>query len=346
MVVKFSDWIAGHHPKFESLTESVVLIMSRLLKDANIPYLAVSGRTKSIKDCLAKVDRKNYKHPITEMTDISGVRIIVYFDYDIEKISRLIETNFNVDKINSSNRDDLLSVNEVGYRSVHYVCDLGKDRIRLTENRNLEGLKLEFQVRTVLQHAWAELAHDRNYKFTGDLPKHIERKLFLLAALMETADNGFSELSKEIDEYLRRVAEATAQGSLDIEINSLSIDEYVTQWAKDNKFRIEQMKNRESYSELVRELKDFGVTTLEGLQAIIPERYAEECRDDSSTVLGIVRDWMMLSDPEGFLENVNVEWSLVQDDMKKFHLFISAEQINALDRALGVEDNWEAPQTN
>jgi ppGpp synthetase/RelA/SpoT-type nucleotidyltranferase len=267
--LKFADWLEQNHSRFESLTE-VTLIVTRLLKDASIPYLTINGRTKSVSDCVGKLRRKNYKNPIHQMTDISGIRIVVYFDYDIDRVNELIEANFAVDEDNSSNRDELLLVNEVGYRSVHYVCDLGQDRVRLRENQALQGLKFEFQVRTVLQHAWAELAHDRNYKFTGKLPKQIERKLFLLAGLMETADNGFSELSKEIDSYVDSISTSAARGRLDIEVNSLSLDEFVRSWCEKHGVPLEYVRNRDGYSDLIKELKQYGVRTLKDLQGTIP----------------------------------------------------------------------------
>lgn len=36
-----------------------------------------------------------------------------------------------------------------------------------------EGLYCEVQIRSLLQHAWAEIEHDRNYKFSGILPKEL-----------------------------------------------------------------------------------------------------------------------------------------------------------------------------
>jgi hypothetical protein len=263
----------------------------------------------------------------------------VYFDYDIDRVNEIIEDNFAVDRNNSSNRDNLLLVNEVGYRSVHYVCDLGADRIRLRENKLLQGLKFELQVRTVLQHAWAELAHDRNYKFTGQLPKPIERKLFLLAGLMETADNGFSELSKAIDSYVETVSSSAAKGRLDIEINALSLDEFVSSWAEKAGVPLEEIRNRESYSDLVRELRQFGVHNLEELQRIIPSAYAENFGTEPSTVLGVVRDWMILSDPQRFLTNVNVEWLLARSDVDRYSRLLSANDLHAVESALGVGDD-------
>ncbi|NEJ11131.1 GTP pyrophosphokinase, partial [Rhizobium leguminosarum] len=117
---KFNEWIVKNHPRYVSLTQSVELIVTQLLKDAEIPHLTVVGRTKSPEKCIEKVTRKGYRNPVEQLTDISGVRIVVYFDYDVQAVSDLIEASFSVDYGNSSNRDDLLAVNEVGYRSVHY----------------------------------------------------------------------------------------------------------------------------------------------------------------------------------------------------------------------------------
>ena len=46
----------------------------------------------------------------------------------------------------------------------------------LPEMKLFSGIPFEIQVRTILQHAWAEFAHDRNYKFRGVLPDVIARR--------------------------------------------------------------------------------------------------------------------------------------------------------------------------
>jgi ppGpp synthetase/RelA/SpoT-type nucleotidyltranferase len=338
--ILFPDWISQNHHRFRSLTTSVQLIVESLLKDEGIPYLAITGRTKSEADCLDKVRRKRYVRPLDQLTDISGIRIVVYFDYDVERVSDLITANFNVDEDNSSNRDELMSVNEVGYRSVHYVCDLGEARTQLREHLALKGLKFEFQVRTVLQHAWAELAHDRNYKFSGQLPKEIERKLFLLAALMETADNGFSELSREVDAYMEKVSASTAGGRLAIEVNSITVEEFVKQWAFAHEVELEEIKNRDAYKALLKELEQYGIRTIDELNKIVPPNYKHHGR---TTVLGVVRDWMLISNPLHFISNVQAEWSLMTSDLDKYEDFLTRDQLAALENHFNVVDDDHSP---
>ncbi|TAZ80020.1 GTP pyrophosphokinase [Rhizobium ruizarguesonis] len=335
---KFSEWIVKHHPKYVSLTQSVELIMTQLLKDAEIPHLTVVGRTKSPEKCIEKVNRKGYRNPVEQLTDISGVRIVVYFDYDVQAVGELIEASFSVDYDNSSNRDDLLAVNEVGYRSVHYVCDLGVDRVKLQEHKALGGLKFEFQVRTVLQHAWAELAHDRNYKFSGKLPNRLERKLNLLAGLMETADAGFSDLSREIDNYVASVSESAAGGELEIEINALSVEGFVRQWAQAEGLTFQELESRDHIDYLLHELKQFDISTLNELKNIIPDDYAENIPDRRITVLGAVRDWMIISDPDKFMQQVSVNWGLEDEDFQLYVKYLTNEQIDDLMRYMGLTD--------
>ncbi len=233
-------WLDTVLPKHKTLTNTVVSIVESLLEHHGIDYLAVSGRTKRIESIKEKIRRKSYRHPDKQMTDLSGIRIIANYESDVDRISKLIESAFNVDEENSLPKDHLLDTDQIGYRSVHYVCDLGDTRATLPEFSGLAGIKFEFQVRTVLQHAWAELAHERTYKFAGQLPKSIERNLYLYAGMLELADKGFDELSDEIDQYIEEFAKRTSRGDFDIEINSITLDEYIEKWRKGAKFELEE----------------------------------------------------------------------------------------------------------
>jgi putative GTP pyrophosphokinase len=80
-----------------------------------------------------------------------------------------------------------------------------------------------------LQHAWAEIEHDRNYKFSGILPKGIQRRFNLLAGTLELVDNEFEQISEEIEKYSQEVSAKTKIGELNIPINSTSLTQYMTE---------------------------------------------------------------------------------------------------------------------
>lgn len=309
-------WLNSILPAHKRLTESVVTILENLFKSKEIDYLSVSGRTKERKSALEKIERKSYKKPADQMTDLSGIRVIAFFESDIEKISEIIASSFNVDKANSLNQDERLSVDQIGYRSVHFVCDLGNVRTKLPEFESLDGLKFEIQVRTVLQHAWAELAHDRNYKFSGKLPPTIERSLYLYAGMLEIADKGFSQLSREIDGYIRAVHEKNNIGELDYPIDAISLQEFVNSWAEKNNIKLSNVLYKHGLDDLIVELEQYGIRTARDLNDIIPVGYAETCKEIgySSNIFGYVRDWMVINDWKGMLDRVEFDWVLDPDE--------------------------------
>ncbi|MBP2534087.1 GTP pyrophosphokinase [Agrobacterium tumefaciens] len=318
------SWLNDAIPRHTRLTDSVVAITKNLLEDNSIDFLSVTGKTKNIESVKEKIKRKNYKRPSVDMTDISGVRIILFVESDITKVSSIVSSSFEVDSKNSSNKDRALLSNQVGYRSVHYVCDLGKERAKLPEFRGLDGLKFEFQIRTVLQHAWAELAHDRSYKFRGNLPDELQRSLYLHAGLLEIADKGFSEIAQGIDIYAAELNKSYKDGNLDFPIDSISLTEFIENWSKNHNFPLEDTYVHSELNELIRELHGFEIDTVSQLEELIPENYSEVANrlGIQTNIYGLVRDWMIIRDVDKIM-NLGVKWILDDPiaDPKTFECF-------------------------
>lgn len=331
------QWIEAAIKRHQDLTNTVVTIIENLLRKEGIDYLAVSGRTKDITSIKQKVQRKGYKDPERQMTDISGVRVIVYLESDVAKVSRIIEASFRIDRENSSNKDTALSPDQNGYRSVHYVCDLGPTRGDIAEYSHLGGLKVEIQVRTVLQHAWAELSHDRKYKFFGKLPQAMERQLFLFAGMLEVADKGLDNLSAEMDEYLASVEDKSAAGNLDIEVNSLTLPQFMADWSKRESF---PLKGTSRPDGIVEELRQFGVTTLQELNDIIPKKYAATLKKvgESTSIYGAIRDWMTIADHRKLKKAVKVSWTLTDMDAQIYATLMSKEDYEDVRRTFEWEE--------
>lgn len=209
----------------------------------------------------------------------------------------------------------------------------------MPEYKNLTNLKFEIQVRTVLQHAWAELSHDRNYKFRGVLPSNLERRLFLMSGLLEIADNSINELSTLIDQYISNVDESTSKGNLDISINSLSINSFIDDWSKKNNLKIDKLRTEEDYQKIINELKDFGITTLSELNEIIPNQYNIKLRDEDINVYGVIRDWMTISDPIKLITKVKPSWALEESDLDLYSEFLDDDKIEYLRRNISYPED-------
>lgn len=161
----------------------------------------VQARPKSIVSFTNKIISKDkYQNPLVDMTDLCGARVIVHFQSQVEKICNFIKENFEIDEANSLDLKSKLKVNEFGYRSVHYIITPKKDSI-LDEpiDDKFKSLKAEVQVRTLAEHVWADISHDRIYKTDLIIPDEWKREAARLSAMLENADNAFAGMSAEID---------------------------------------------------------------------------------------------------------------------------------------------------
>ncbi len=199
-------------PLFDRTCGNIKDALSIFLSDQQIPYLTISSRVKEFDSFFEKIDRKSYENPFDETEDFCGIRVILYYLTDISKVIQIIEKEFDVQ--NNENKSDNLDVNEFGYRSHHFIVKI-KDRWLESPNyRGLKDIKIEIQVRTVLMHAWAEIEHKLGYKNKDQVPNDLKRKLFLISAKLEEADNQFQELTADIGQYKKMlVTKAIKEGS-------------------------------------------------------------------------------------------------------------------------------------
>jgi putative GTP pyrophosphokinase len=298
------QWYKQRVPLYAGLTEVVATTISKLLKVHNIDYLALESRTKALESVIEKIDRKEYSSP-DDITDLAGVRVIAYIETDIEKIGNLLAEAFQIHADKSLNKSEELGTDQIGYRSVHFVCELGKNRTGLPEFSAYKGLIFEVQVRTVLQHAWAEIEHDRNYKFTGVLPAPIRRRLYLLAGMLEIVDREFASLAQEVDAYASGLKTIAKSGELrKVEITSLSLQEFLKtkiQMAKDITVKPSAVH---SFDVVVKELNQFGAAIVGDLDALFTADLFAALKQSvkTTTEIGLIRKAMMYADLERYFD--------------------------------------------
>jgi putative GTP pyrophosphokinase len=303
-------WYSENKIVYEQLSKKVESIIQEILIDQKIPIHAIYSRAKEIDSFSKKIEDTKYNNPILQITDLSGIRIIAYVESDLDKISKIIEDHFEIDKENSIDKSKSLGTDKVGYRSIHFIGKLPNDRIKLPEYKKFGDLCFEIQIRTILQHSWAEIEHDKNYKFSGELPNYLKRRFKVLAGVLELADREFNQIAFEIDKYSASVNADTKKGKLDINIDSTSIKSYL-----DIKFKelIANGLNPEFLGEnkeqkILIELKDFGITTLKELDNIIPSdflnkginQYLQNTTRNNYT--GLLRHLMLINDAEKYFK--------------------------------------------
>lgn len=304
-------WYEKQIPVFNSLAEIVATTLSAVLRANKVDFLAVSHRTKTLTSVIEKSVRKEYTE-LSEMTDIAGIRVITYIEHDVERAAKFIEEVFLVHLDKSIDKSQELSDDKFGYRSVHFVCELGDARVALPELAQFKGMVFEVQIRTVLQHAWAEIEHDRSYKFTGELPSPIRRRLNLLAGVLELADREFGLLAQEVDDYANQVKESAKSGSLEKEeLTSLSVSEYLKSSDKWPFANIDSRTDNTDLGGVIGELKRFGINTIDELDNLLSPSFLDCMKKyaPKTTLLGTFRRAMLFSDMERYFSKAwNKRW--------------------------------------
>ncbi len=297
-IQEISNWYDVNKDVYERFSKEISNIIEKILKKNNIPFHSISYRTKEKGSFLTKSQKEKYSNPMEEILDIAGIRIIAYTNQDVIKICEVIKNQFLVDADNSGDKAEILSEDRVGYLSVHFIVQLSKNRADLPEYEEFKDLKGEIQVRTLLQHAWAEIEHDKNYKFSGVLPKDIKRRFHLVAGVLEMMDKEFDSLSRDIDEYVQEIKEKTKEEDFNVDIDSTTLKEYLLY--KRSKKDIEFEDKGEVNYKVIDELKKFGFNKIKDIEKCLSNTEVE-IRDTSSA--GLLRDLMIISDAKKYFED-------------------------------------------
>ena len=192
---------AALQPRLVAVTEGYVALLRTLLDDAGIDYLSVTGRTKSVASFAAKATRTLdgrpvYADPLEQVTDQVGVRIITYVHSDVAAVAQLLADELTMLDDRDLGEETARS-GRFGYASRHLLVRLEPGDPAYGD---LAGHRASVQVRTVLQHAWAEFEHDIRYK--GNVPEDaaadLDRRFTLAAGLIELADREFATIRERI----------------------------------------------------------------------------------------------------------------------------------------------------
>ncbi len=197
---------AEDRPAVTEATDRYLELLTSILDEAGINYLTVTGRAKSVASYAAKVartveGRPVYPDPQRDITDQVGLRVITYVHSDVQAVVDLLDDQVAV----HDDRDlgeETASEGRFGYASRHLLVGLHPEQESRPEHRALRGRQAQVQIRTVLQHAWAEFEHDIRYK--GSIPEqHVsefDRRFTLAAGLLELADREFTAIRDRLRE--------------------------------------------------------------------------------------------------------------------------------------------------
>ena len=212
------------------MSELVVSFLKSSFDRSGLIVAALEHRIKTEESLRGKLALKGSKYnSIYDVTDILGIRVITFYIDDVDKVASLLERHFDIDWENSVDKRKLHEIDSFGYLSLHYICRVPESLFSDPSCPGINNIRFEVQMRTVLQHAWANMNHDTGYKSGVEIPKVYLRNLSRLAGMLELVDDEFSRIRRELADYRRRVQSLVASGNLDeVQLDGDSFRSYLT----------------------------------------------------------------------------------------------------------------------
>ena len=193
-----------------------------VLSDAGLTYDHVTARVKEWRSLRSKSRKRRpdgmlmYPHPWQDIHDLIGVRVTTYHSTEIPRIIEALTEVFEVRRSVDKTAQTRVS-GSFGYGSHHLILRVAPARVTPVLQA-YAGREFEVQIRTVLQHAWAEFEHDIRYKRrgnTGKLAPEVDRAFTLAAGLIELADQQFDLIAAQ-----QSATDTTAPIDLDVKFTA------------------------------------------------------------------------------------------------------------------------------
>ncbi|OFD41655.1 GTP pyrophosphokinase family protein [Bacillus mycoides] len=259
----------------EEFCKEVQGLLKTILKQNQINCHSIDSRVKKENSLAAKVEKGGNKYStLNDITDISGIRVITYFSDDVDKVASIIQNEFEIDEANSVDKRTILDPDRFGYLSLHYVIKLNTVRTSLVEYQRFKDLKVEVQIRSILQHAWAEIEHDLGYKSKNSIPRVVKRDFSRLAGLLELADQEFIKIKEELVKYNENIKVDIQNTPADVLIDKVTLQRLlddknsIINIIERDMFNTPNTTIRTSYNleEDVEALEYIGLNTIDELQ--------------------------------------------------------------------------------
>ncbi|WP_139244369.1 GTP pyrophosphokinase [Arthrobacter alpinus] len=173
-------------------------ILSRL-HDDGLNHHDVQFRVKAPESAAEKMARRDengqLKYPggLERLDDLIGMRVILYVESDIEAVAIALSSQFAC--LDDEDKTAMMRKNGgIGYAGRHLTLQVPAENPP-SGCRDYIGRRFEVQIRTVLQHAWAEFEHDIRFKGSSGDNAEISRAFTMASTLIELADQQFVNIS-------------------------------------------------------------------------------------------------------------------------------------------------------
>ena len=159
------------------------------------PIEFVTGRVKPIEGIKEKMVLRGIREEnlAQDMQDIAGLRVMVQFVDDVEEVLDVLRKRHDMRIIQE--RDYIKNRKASGYRSYHVIIEYPVDTINGSKT-----ILAEIQIRTLSMNFWATIEHSLNYKYKGEFPDEIKKRLEITAKIAYQLDEEMGKIRDDIQE--------------------------------------------------------------------------------------------------------------------------------------------------
>lgn len=246
----------------QGLHEAALAIRNTIvgrLHDDGLNHHDVQFRVKSPASASEKIARRDkagsLKYPggLDKLDDLIGVRVILFVESDIEAVAIALSSAF----ICHDDEDKTAMMRKnggIGYAGRHLTLEVPAENPPVN-CAQYSGHRFEVQIRTVLQHAWAEFEHDIRFKGSSGDNAEISRAFTMASTLIELADQQFVNIA----DTLKRLQ---AEGAIDPLPEAQKLDAGSLQGVLTRAFPMYRSSKENQYDWMVNVLAANGIDTV------------------------------------------------------------------------------------
>jgi putative GTP pyrophosphokinase len=240
---------------YQRLQTEAEWILDTRITAKGIKLHTLVSRVKDLPSLEEKAERKGYSSPLEQTPDVVGIRAVVLFRSDMEKVADIVAAEFDIIGI-SDTVGGVDDPSTFGYMSQHYVARL-PDKLVGPRYEGLYDVRFEVQVRTILMDAWANVSHYLAYKGESSIPLALRRDFNALSGLFYVADTHFELFFDQTTAVREQAGKELVEEATDIPLNLDTLAAYLVRRFPD---RIHD--DRLGVGSLVNELLSVGYTTI------------------------------------------------------------------------------------
>ncbi|MBF0380173.1 MAG: RelA/SpoT domain-containing protein [Magnetococcales bacterium] len=184
---------------FTDLKNREMGLLTKLIKSSGIEIHGIKGEVKRRDKILSPylaIDQQ--PQDLKKIDDLIKIRIIVFFEDDVEKVSHIVKTQFNIIQTHLIDQRSVMDPDQFGYAARHYQTEPLDRRSKQVEYQRFRGMQTQIQVLSMLQYAWSEINNHLDNPNKNILPIRRRRAFTRLACFLELADEQLNDIKSFI----------------------------------------------------------------------------------------------------------------------------------------------------